>query len=150
MFEDVNLLIFVSLSDPDVYSAKQLPDIIPDPREDIRASVAAAIVETRGEGVCFWLEGCDEAPPLTWDSTSFLSKFVMGKGRTVVPSASIILTSRPTIPILLNSCLTRKVVINRSMSILTVCFRTIVRNISIYYWKHWKLSLNFEVFAISH
>lgn len=112
IFEDVNLLIFVSLSDPDVHSAKKLADIIPDEREDIRTSDAAAIVESRGEGVCFWLEGCDEAPSTIWDSKSFLSNFITGnRVRVFIPSASIILTSRPTIPLLLSKCLTRKIVI---------------------------------------
>ena len=112
IFEDVNLLIFVSLSDPDVHSAKKLADIIPDEREDIQTSVAAAIVESRGEGVCFWLEGCDEAPSTIWDSKSFLSNFITGnRVRVFIPSASIILTSRPTIPLLLSKCLTRKIVI---------------------------------------
>ena len=110
IFDDINLLIFVSLSDPDVHSARELADLIPDPRKEIRTSVAAAIAENRGEGVCFWLEGCDEAPPSLWDS--FLSRFIAGTGgRSMVSKANLVLTSRPYISAELDKCLTRKVVI---------------------------------------
>ena len=111
IFEEVNLLILISLSDPIIRSAKELADIIPDPRQEMRTSVAAAIVENRGEGICFWLEGCDEAPLPLWNS--FLGSFITGTGgRAMLPKANIVLTSRPyNILAELNNNLTRKILI---------------------------------------
>ena len=110
LFEDIKLLIHVSLSDPVIHSATKLADLIPHHSEEMRMNVAKAIADSRGKGVCFLLEGCDEAPPALW--RSFLYRFVAGTGgRSMVPNANLILTSRPGIPVELNSCLSGKVVI---------------------------------------
>jgi hypothetical protein len=116
LFKDVKLLIHVSLSDPTLHSISKLADLIPHHSEEMRESVAAAITDKRGKGVCFLLEGCDEAPPSLWES--FLYRFIAGKGgRAMVPNAHIILTSRPGIPIRLASCLTGKVLIRGFQSL---------------------------------
>ena len=110
LFEDVKLLVHVSLSDPMLHSASKLADLIPHPSEEMRTNVAKAIAEKRGKGVCFLLEGFDEAPQSLWQS--FLFRFIAGTGgRSMLPDAHIILTSRPGIPIQLAVCLTGKVVI---------------------------------------
>ena len=110
LFGDINLLIHISLDEPDIHSATKLADLIPHSSEEIRTNVAKAITEKRGKGVCFLLEGCDEAPPSLWQS--FLYRFIAGTGgRSMVPYAHIILTSRPGIPIQLIKSLTGKVVI---------------------------------------
>ena len=107
IFEHINLLIFVPLSNLDVHSARELADLIPYDNKEVRTSVASAIFESRDKSICFSLEGCDEAPSSMWDS--FLSKFIGGKrGRTLIPNISIVLTSRPTISVKLNSFLTGK------------------------------------------
>ena len=110
LFKDVKLLIHVSLSDPTIHSATKLADLIPYPSEEMRTNVARGIVDKRGKGVCFLLEGCDEAPPLLWEA--FLYRFVAGTGgRAMVPNAHIILTARPGIPLQVTNCLTGKVII---------------------------------------
>ena len=110
LFEDVKLLFHVSLNDRVFHSASKLADLIPHPSKEVRTSVAKAIAEKRGKGICFLLEGCDEAPPSLWQS--FLYRFIEGTGgRSMLPDAHIILTSRPGIPIRVANCLTGRVVI---------------------------------------
>ena len=109
LFKDIKLLIHVSLSDATLHSAVKLADLIPHPSEDLRSSVAKAIADKRGKGIGFLLEGCDEAPQSLWQS--FLFRFVAGTGgRSMLPDAHIILTSRPGIPIQIAKCLTGKVI----------------------------------------
>ena len=111
LFEDIKLLVHVSLNDREFHSASELADLIPHLSEEVRTSVAKAIAEKRGKGICFLLEGCDEAPPLLWQS--FLSRFIEGTGgRSMLPDAHIILTSRPGgIPTRVANCLTGRVII---------------------------------------
>ena len=111
LFEDIKLLIHVSLNDREFHSASKLADLIPHTSKEMRTSVAKAITEKRGKGICFLLEGCDEAPPSLWQS--FLSRFIEGTGgRSMLPDAHIILTSRPgSIPIQVANCLTGRVII---------------------------------------
>ena len=116
LFKDIKLLIHVSLSDPNLHSMSKLADLIPHHSEEMRGNVSDAIADKRGKGVCFLLEGCDEAPQSLWDS--FLHRFIAGKGgRAMVPNAHIILTSRPGISVRLTSCLTGKVLIRGFQSL---------------------------------
>ena len=109
LFKDTKLLIHVSLSDAALHTASKLADLIPHPSEDLRSSVAKAIADKRGKGICFLLEGGDETPQSLWQS--FLYRFVAGTGgRSMFPDAHIILTSRPGIPIQVAECLTGKVI----------------------------------------
>jgi hypothetical protein len=112
LFKDIKLLIRVSLSDRVFHSASKLDDLIPHSDPEMRTNVAKAIAKNLGKGVCFLLEGCDEAPPSLWHRQSFLYRFVAGTGgRSMLPASHIILTSRPGIPTQLANCLTGKVVI---------------------------------------
>ena len=109
LFKDIKLLIHVSLNDATLHTASKLADLIPHPSEDLRASIAKAVADKRGKGICFLLEGCDEAPQSLWQS--FLSRFVAGTGgRSMLPDAHIILTSRPGIPIQVAESLSGKVI----------------------------------------
>ena len=111
LFKDIKLLIHISLGDPVIHSARNVADIIPHPSEEMRASAAKAIVDNRDRKVCFWLDGCDEAPPSLWES--FLHRFIAGlSGRTMVPNAHLILTSRPQISASLAATHTGKVIIH--------------------------------------
>ena len=112
LFEDIKLLIHVSLGDPTIQSAAKLADLIPHPSKEMRTKVAEAIADKRGKGVCFLLEGCDEAPTSVLVWKSFLYRFIAGTGgRSMLPDAHIILTSRPGIPVQLTKCLIGKVII---------------------------------------
>ena len=113
LFTDIRLLIHVSCCDAEVRSATKLADLIPHPDRDRRDAVAGAIAQARGKGVCFLLDGCDEAPQL-FIRGSFLSRFIQGTGkRSMLPSASILLTSRPSLEIFfyLTGCITGKVIV---------------------------------------
>jgi hypothetical protein len=95
LFTDIRLLIHVSCSDTVVRSATKLADLIPHSDRDRRDAIAGAITRVRGKGVCFLVDGCDEVPQL-FVRGSFLSCFVQGtEKRSMLPSASILLTSRP-------------------------------------------------------
>ena len=118
LFKDIKLLIHVSLSDPVIHSAAKLADIIPHHSERVRATVADAIINTRGQEVCFWLDACDEAPPSLWES--FLYQFVAGSGsgrRATLSNVNIILTSRPQITVKLTTILTGKVIVKGFQSL---------------------------------
>ena len=113
IFTDIRLLIHVSCSDMEVRSATKLADLIPHPSEDKRDAVARAIADVRGKGVCFLFDGCDEAPQL-FVRGSFLSCFMQGTGkRSMLPSTSILLTSRPSPEIFFHlfGCITGKVIV---------------------------------------
>ena len=116
IFQDIDLLIHVSLGDPDVQRATKLADLVPHPSKRIRSEVADAIAESGGKKVCFWLDGLDEAPPPFWQS--FLYQFLAGTGgRTKLSSVSIVLTSRPAFAAVLSTILTGKVVIKGFQSL---------------------------------
>ena len=116
LFEDINLLIHISLGDPSIHSATKLTDLIPYPSEKMRTDIAEAIGKNYGKGVCFWFDGCDEAPPSLWGS--FLNRFISGSvGRAMLPNAHIVLTSRPGTPFNLTAALTGKVIINGFLSL---------------------------------
>ena len=113
LFTDIRLLIHVSCSDTEVRFAEKLADLIPQLDRDKRDAIAGAIAHVRGKGVCLLFDGCDEAPQL-FVRGSFLSHFVQGTGRrSMLPSASILLTSRPNPEIFfyLTGCITGKVIV---------------------------------------
>ena len=127
LFQDIKLLIHVSLSDPLIRSAKELADIIPHYDHEMRRDVVHAIAKNHHEHICFLFEGCDEAPDSLWNS--FLGHFIKGTGgRSVIPSASFILTSRPSNAVTLNlsNIFTRKIIIKGFKSLesfITSCFK---------------------------
>ena len=113
LFTDIRLLIHVSCSDTEIQLATNLADLIPHPSKDRCEDVARAIADVRGKGVCFLFDGCDEAPQL-FIRGSFLSCFMKGTGkRSMLPSASILLASRPSPEIFfyLLGCITGKVMV---------------------------------------
>ena len=94
LLQDFHLPIHLQLNDPQVQSATCLPDIIPYPDKKVRQDIATTIVDCRGRGVCFLLDGLDEA------STNLLAfllgDLIQGKlGSWQLPELSFILTSRP-------------------------------------------------------
>ena len=109
LFMDIKLLIHVSLTDPEFQSANSLADLIPYPTENLRNRVADAITEINGDKVCFLFDAFDEAPPSCLRQKSFLYRFITGKGRTNLPNVSIIIITRPGIPLEYYHCLTGKV-----------------------------------------
>ena len=84
-----HLLIHVQVKDPQLHEAKHLPDLIPYPDEKLRVEVASAIIDQKGKGICFLLDGLDEAP------TSLLELLLKILFATQIPQLSLIMTSRP-------------------------------------------------------
>ena len=110
MFQDVRLIIHISLSDIGIHSARKLADLIPHPSKEVRGSVAKAIADARGKGVCFLLDACDEAKQLT--QSSFFFQFIAGTDRrSMLPFATLLLTSRPGVPFDLMKCATGRILI---------------------------------------
>ena len=95
LFQQFSLVVHVSLAGLDVLSAKCLPDIIPHESSEMRKSVAEAISEQDGKGVCFLFDAWDEAPRALRERSSYLFKFVTGVSTRMLPHCSIIVTSRP-------------------------------------------------------
>ena len=110
MFESYRLLIHVSLSDSRIYSATKLADLVSHPSEELREAIAKAITDARGKQICFLLDACDEAKQISL--SSFLFQFIAGTGgRSMLPYATILLTSRPGIPFELLKCATGSILI---------------------------------------
>ena len=108
LFKNISLLIHVSFSDPDIQSAKNLSDLIPYPAKEVRDAVADMIGKMIGKHICFILDACDEAPQ---QFMSFLKQFLAGSGRLGLSHVTIVLFSRPGLPLEYNQYLTGKVVV---------------------------------------
>ena len=103
MFQDFKLLIYIPLSNNHLFSATNLADLVPHTSEEMREAVARAIADARGKGICFLLDACDEAKQFS--RSSFLFQFITGKdGRSMLPFATLLLTSRPGISSDLMKC----------------------------------------------
>ena len=111
LFQQFSHLIHLSLEDPDLVSAKCLADIIPHPSSEVREGVAKEIADQNGKGVCFLLDGWDEASPVLRHRDSFIPRFIAGKTGKMLPRCSIVMTSRPVAAGSLYPLLTSRVTI---------------------------------------
>ena len=111
LFQQFSHLIHLSLEDPDLVSAKCLADIIPHPSSEVREGVAKEIAGQNGKGVCFLLDGWDEASPILRHRDSFIPRFIAGKTGKMLPRCSIVMTSRPVAAGSLYPLLTSRVTI---------------------------------------
>ena len=92
LLRGANLVIHLTLADPALWSAKSLEDMIPHPSAEMRKTVAKHIVEQRGSGCCFILDGWEDLP----EESSFVQEVVEGKKLQVaLPHCFFIVTSRP-------------------------------------------------------
>ena len=108
LFKNICLLIHVSLSDPDIQSAQNLSDLIPHPAKEFRNAVADMIGKKNGKHVCFILDACDEAPQQFW---SFLERLIAGSGRLGLSHITIVIFSRPGLPLKYDQYLTGKIMV---------------------------------------
>ena len=109
MLKQFDILIHVRVNDPHIQSTTSLWDIIPHHDKVFQKEVATSICSLKGKGVCFLLDGLDEASPS-------LLKFLLQDlitGKTGCPKLSFILTSRPDSRVTkrLESILTSRIVI---------------------------------------
>ena len=86
--QQFQLLIHVQISK--LQNVRALSDLIPDPDKEACNELTQAIVDTKGKGVCFLLEGIDEASNDLWDF--ILSELLYNDD---LPQLSYIITSRP-------------------------------------------------------
>ena len=113
LLQQYKLLIHVQLKDPLVQSASTLSDLVPYPKRHFCEEVASAILHEEGRGVCFLLDGLD-------DASDQLLKFLCRTIRENIsvltarmPKLSFIMTSRPNACVLasLQRVLNTKIVI---------------------------------------
>ena len=94
LLEQFQILIYLQLNDPQVQSATHFSDIIPYPDKILRQQIASEILDRQGQGVCFLLDGLDEAPTSLLDL--LVDELIIGRpGGWQLPRASFIMTSRP-------------------------------------------------------
>ena len=88
-------LLLLPLRDQLVSSASSLPDLLAlhHPDEIICESVTRQLKRTRGKGVLIIADGWDELSEVNRSKTSFLYNLLFGR---LLPSASVLLTSRPS------------------------------------------------------
>ena len=77
LFPKVNLLIFLSLEDPSLHSAKSLADLIPHESSKMREDVANEIARLSGKSVCFLVDAWDKAPSSAQQKGSYVYRFIM-------------------------------------------------------------------------
>ena len=97
LFQQFSLLIHISLEDHHVHSANCLADTIPHESGEMRQSVAKAISEQGGRGVCFLFDAWDEAPRTLQGRNSYLFKFITGSSTRKLTRCSIVVMSRPVV-----------------------------------------------------
>ena len=108
LLQQFQILIHVQISKLEKHNARALSDLIPDPNKDARDELFQAILDTQGKGVCFVLEGIDEASNDLWDF--ILSDLLKNKH---LVQLSYIITSRPDGRLFeLQQILTSKIVID--------------------------------------
>ena len=94
LLEQFQILIYLQLNDPQVQSATHFSDIIPYPDKILQQQIASEILDRQGQGICFLLDGLDEAPTSLLDL--LVDKLIIGRpGGWQLPKASFIMTSRP-------------------------------------------------------
>jgi hypothetical protein len=91
LLQQFQILIHVQISKLQKQNVSTLADLIPDPNEDARNELSQAIIDIKGEGVCFLLEGIDEASNNLW---KFIFS-VLSNDEYDLPQLSYIITSRP-------------------------------------------------------
>ena len=94
LFQELNLLIIVSLADPAVREASSLADLIPHPDRKIREAVASYIAQSGGDRVGIFFDGVDLIPPQELNH-HYITKVLRGSPGIALPNASILVTSRP-------------------------------------------------------
>ena len=87
-------VLLLPLRDQLVSSASSLPDLLPlyHPDETVCGSVVQQLKRTRGKGVLIIADGWDELSEKKRSKNSFMYQLLFGR---LLPSASILLTSRP-------------------------------------------------------
>jgi len=96
LVQQFDLLIYLSLDEPALHSAKSLADLIPHESSDTREAVAKEIAERSGSGVCFLFDAWDEAPPSVQQKKAYVYKLISGISAKRLPHCSMIVTSRRT------------------------------------------------------
>ena len=96
LLNDVDLLIHLTLADPNLWSAKCLEDIIPHPTSiEMRRAVAEYITKRGGKGCCFILDGWEDLPE-ELHTSSFIHDLLKGsQPGLALPKCSYIVTTRP-------------------------------------------------------
>ena len=98
LLQQFQLLIHVQLHEYQKKNAGslRLADFIPDPAQEIREEIEAAIIDNEGRSVCLILEGLDEVTDDMWKL--FLFDLIRGKvGNMELPFLSCIITTRPDV-----------------------------------------------------
>ena len=95
LLRHVDLLIHLTLANPELWSAKSLEDMIPHPTGDVRRAVADYIVEKRGKGCCFIMDGWEDLPE-GMQQSSFIRRIIHSQQpQLALPQCLFIVTCRP-------------------------------------------------------
>ena len=91
----VDLLIHLTLADPKLWSAKSLKDMIPHPSADVCKAVADHIVDKRGKGCCFVMDGWEDLPE-EMQKSSFIRRVLHSQQpQLALPRCVFLVTCRP-------------------------------------------------------
>ena len=112
LLEKFRILIYLQLNNPRVQSATCFQDIIPYPDKTLQQQIASEIIDRQGQGICFLLDGLDEAPTSLLDY--LVDELIKGESESwKLPRASFIMTSRPdrSVTSKLNSILSSHIIL---------------------------------------
>ena len=90
LYSSYRLIVWVSLGDPDVQSAKSLKDLLPFPVENQKSAIADQIRANKGECIAFMFDGLDELPHDSKYILHFLKEL-----HAYLPEAAVTILSRP-------------------------------------------------------
>ena len=89
LLENYDAVILLLLRDPEVQKAESISDLLQIPNEELRDKVYKEIIKTKGERICFILEGYDELP------LDLREKPVFAKLMDKLPKCTLVYTFRP-------------------------------------------------------
>ena len=92
LLQQFHLLIHIHLNDPQLQSATTLADFIVNAEKKEREEVTLYILDRKGEGVCFLLDGLEEASP---SLLNCVFDHIKGRYRVRLSNLSFIMTTRP-------------------------------------------------------
>ena len=95
LFQDFEVMIYISLADAHVWTADCFGNLIPHPSAEVRQVVAEGISYRSGKGCCIILDGWGDIPSRSRGASVLLSCLEGSAEGVVFPHGSILVTMRP-------------------------------------------------------
>ena len=95
LFNEFTVVILVQLRDPELQRAQSFVDLLPAENREKAEQAAAEIMDVKGRGVLWILDGWDELPPHLLRESIFSNLINPKRQENPLSETSVIVTSRP-------------------------------------------------------